>query len=98
MLDLSHTGHKKDLARLHMDERLIPYFHLDITLQTFAHAMDAYVTARQGGDTIFVVRTEEGKGKEAPEAIVFLISFFCFRNGRHFVSRNSKIEATCTGH
>lgn len=60
VLDLTHTGHMKDLAQL-SEIRTIPYFHVDITLQTFVHAMDAYVTARQGGDTIFIVRNDEGK-------------------------------------
>lgn len=37
----------------------MPYFHIDVTLQTFTHAMDAYVVNRTGQDTIFIVTNSE---------------------------------------
>lgn len=58
VIDLTHAGYKKDLAKLG-DVRTIPYFHVDITIQTFVHGMDIYVTNRTGQDTIFIVANEE---------------------------------------
>lgn len=56
VLDLTHSGYKKHLASVSSP---IPYFHLDVTIQTFAEAMDLYISSRNGYDTIFIVQNEE---------------------------------------
>lgn len=56
MLDLTHSGFKKHLASISSP---IPYFHVDVTVQTLAEAMDLYINARNGYDTIFIVQNEE---------------------------------------
>uniref|UniRef100_A0A336LSJ9 CSON003219 protein n=1 Tax=Culicoides sonorensis TaxID=179676 RepID=A0A336LSJ9_CULSO len=52
VLDLTHS-------ELASDPGPIPYFHLDVTIQTFAEAMELYITSRNGLDTIFIVQNEE---------------------------------------
>lgn len=56
VLDLTHSGYKKYLAS---PSSPIPYFHLDVTVQTLAEAMDLYINSRNGYDTIFIVQNEE---------------------------------------
>ena len=56
IIDLTLESYYNELAFVHQS---IPYFHIDVTIESMIEAMDLYVSSKSGYDTVFIINRNE---------------------------------------